>query len=67
MKSGYRCIECGKFVEKGNKVYIVKNEQEVCYPACTVECGKKFIQKELDSIRKRVKKLKEQCIEEDIW
>lgn len=67
MKSGYRCAECGKFVEKGNKVYIVKNEQKVDFPVCTIECGKKFIQKSLERIRERLKEIKEQSIEEDIW
>lgn len=67
IKDGYKCINCKKFVEKGNNVYIFKNMNDVLVSACGLNCVEEYKEKDVKVLKNKIYKLKNQNIEKDVW
>lgn len=67
MKEGYRCTECHKFVEEGSKVYLIRNENDIYSPFCTLKCAESFKANLINKFENIIEKIKKQDIEEDVW
>lgn len=67
METGYRCINCKKFTEKGNDVYIVQDINNINFPACSIKCAEKFKQKNIERLQNKIDEIKNKNIEIDKW
>lgn len=67
MKDGYRCTSCGVFVDKGSDVYIVKGNDEIYFPTCSAKCAEYFKKENIEILKDKIERIKNQSIEKEIW
>lgn len=67
MRDGYKCACCGDFVDKGLDVYVVKGIDEIYFPTCSIKCAEHFKKKNIDILKDKIERIKNQSIEKEIW
>lgn len=68
MKDGYKCANCGRFIEgKGSDVYVVKDMNDINLPTCKISCGEEFKQKEIEKLKNKIDKIRNQRVEKELW